>query len=59
MTSLSLKQDNDHKMPPYNMYKINLDILINIAIISINVQKSEHLFCSRYGYSKTYFVYSQ
>lgn len=35
MTSLSLKQENDHKMPPYNMYKINLDILINIAIRSI------------------------
>ena len=27
--------------------------------VFINVQKSEPLFCSRYGYSKTYFVYSQ
>ena len=35
MISLSLKQDNDHNMPPYNKYKINLDILINIAIRSV------------------------
>lgn len=33
MTSLCLKQDNDHKMSPYNIN--NLDMLINIAIRSI------------------------